>query len=308
MNDNSKNFILGSLVNIWTGVGSIWLTLVITNSQVDKKIISALGTSTLLILITIIILFFWFLGSESFFKKVAVFVKQNIKRALASSILIVGSYFLIVTPFYLTIMQRLLLFLVILFIFQRIDLKIKPFFNLGFLKSFFRDNLQVIEGWEAIHQEGVEQGTDYREIPLNSKRIKKIVFSVYPQTPFFRAGFKLTTINGEPFPLRNPHSFLFHIGREINSNMYDIWAYENGNPVEVIDNDVQVSRIFNMHSPIIIKLEVTRNNILKCYVNDQLRYDSRINPDNLKRAFLLGWSDGHNDVRVGFDSIGFSTK
>ena len=150
-----------------------------------------------------------------------------------------------------------------------------------------------------------EQGTNFKEINLNGKPIKKLEFRIKPLTPFWRAGFKLTDPNGSILPLRTKNSLLFHVGSWETRDKFGATGYRDGE----WDKNLNKTINFKNSDYITIKFQVKSKNFIECYINGKLEYKPTeiINPRILEKVFLVAWGDG-NPYRVEFDKISYSIK
>lgn len=300
MNDNFKN----SLITIFGTSWTIPAGMFAFSWYQDGKKDDALIITTLILLSIALVLSFIFFGPKEFPRKLLFFLKKNIKTMLALTTLAVGINLFITNAQSLDEKGRLVLLVVMLVAWSYTANKIRILSNLRIIKSFLKEDLELMDSWTATETDN-EQQTDYREIPLKGKSLKKLVFTIKPSSPFWRVGFKLTDPNGSILPLRTDNSLLFHLGSTDQGNKVGITAYINGKWVKSLNK----SLLFNNDNPINITLEINDKNFIKCYVNDQVEFEpaGRIDPRMLKKAFLAAWGDGHN-MRVEFDSIGFSTR
>lgn len=296
MNENLKH----SLLNLYLYIAAAVLSLLSIHTQ-NLLFITIVIASSVIIYFLLSLTFF---GPKEIFSTSFRFIKQNLLNIFAIMIVIGFSYILIINPTVSELELRVILFIGFLTSWTVLSLKVRNFSNLGLIKTFFKENLILMEGWIAAETNN-EQQTDYREISLKGKSLKKLLFTVHPASPFWRAGFKLTDPNGTILPLRTNNSLIFHLGSTESEDRFGITAYINGEWVESLIKTLP----FNRQNPISIRFEVNQNNFVKCYVNDQVEFEplERVNPRILKKAFLAAWGDGHN-MRVEFDSIGFLTR
>lgn len=296
MNENLKH----SLLNLYLYIAAAALSLLLIHTQELLTFAIVLASSTIIYFLLSLVFF----GHKDLISSSFKFVKQNFLNITAIIVVIGFSYLLIVNPVTPEFMPRVALFIGFLASWTFLSLKARNFSDLRLMRTFFKENLVLMDGWIASETDN-EQQTDYREIPLDGKPLEKLVFTIYPASPFWRAGFKLTDPNRTVLPLRTDNSLIFHLGSTEDEGRFGITAYINGEWVESLNKTLP----FNRQNPISIKFEVNKNNFIKCYVNDQVEFEpvERVNPRILKKTFLAAWGDGHN-MRVEFDSIGFSTR
>ena len=161
--------------------------------------------------------------------------------------------------------------------------------------------LKQIPAWQAKHKPENNQGIDYKELPLNNRAFKFIEIKVKSQSPYWRAGIKLSESNrnSEPVPvLRTQNSILFHTG-VTNNNVY-IWLYNEFN----VSSNVQKT-IKNASQHIkpedYITLKITNNNSMVSYfMNEDLIVSNDYPMDFLRKAYIVAWGDG-NDYIVDFN-------
>lgn len=297
MNDNFKNSLITIFGTTWTIPAALFAFSFYENHTLD--IFPAL-LATILLMVALV-LSYTFFGPERFMSRIFIFIKTQLLTLASIMLFIIFGGFLTSSPETFSLNERLGMLLISVISGYYILNKIKPFANVRLARSFFKENLELMDGWVATETNN-EQQTDYREVPLNGKPLEKLVFTIRPASPFWRAGFKLTDPNGTILPLRSDNSLLFHLGSTENEGRFGITAYINGEWVESLNKTLP----FNRQNPISIKFEVNRNNFIKCYVNDQVEFEptERIDPRILKKAFLAAWGDGHN-MRLEIDSVGF---
>lgn len=296
MNENLKH----SLLNLYLYIAAAVLSLLSIYAQ-ELLVITTVIASSVIIYFLLSLTFF---GPKEITSTSFRFIKQNLLNIFAIIIVVVFSYILIISPIVSELELRVILFMGFLASWTVLSLKVRNFSDLGLIKTFLKENLILMDGWIASETNN-EQQTDHREVPLNGKPLKKLVFTIRPASPFWRAGFKLTDPNGTIMPLRTDNSILFHLGSTESEGSFGITAYINGEWVDSLNKTLP----FNRQNPISIKFEVNKNNFIKCYINDHVEFEpvERIDPRILKKTFLAAWGDGHN-MRVEFDSIGFLTR
>lgn len=296
MNENLKH----SLLNLYLYIAAVVLSFLSIHTQ-NLLVVTIVIASSVIIYFLLSLTFF---GPKEIFSTSFRFIKQNLLNIFAIMIVVGFSYMLIINPIVSDLELRVILFIGFLTSWTVLSLKVRNFSNLGLIKTFFKENLILMDGWLAAETND-EQQTDYREISLHGKPLKKLVFTIRPASPFWRAGFKLTDPNGTILPLRTNNSLIFHLGSTGSEDRFGITAYINGEWVESLIKTLP----FNREDPIRIGVEVNQNNFIQCYVNGQVEFEpiERIDPRILKKAFLAAWGDGHN-MRVEFDSIGFTAR
>jgi len=303
MNKNFKNSIITVVAPAWTIPFAVSIPFFLQND--DRWKISLVAT---IVLFLIAIVLSWvFFGPKEFIGTFLKVIRKNLLNMVAILATFIGFYFSAISNNQALFADRLfrsLLFIFSAFSFAYLLLKLKSFSNFNLLKSFFREDLLIMNKWIAAKTED-RQGADYRAIPLEGEPLKKVVFNIKPDTPFWRAGLKIVDPNGSILPLRSDESILFHLGSTDKENYFGITSYINGEKVELVNKIFK----YDPNKPISIKFEVNRNNFVKFYVNGFVEFEpeERINPRLLKKAYLVGWGDEHN-YRVGFDGIGFLTR
>lgn len=300
MNDNFKNSLITIFGNAWTIPAGLVALSLYQNHSLDI-FLTLLAAILLLIALVLSHIFF---GPKGFIARILIFIKTQFLTLVSITTFIIFGGLLTSNPEAFPWNERIGMFLISVLSGYYIVNKIRPFANLRLTKSFFKENLELMDKWIATETNN-EQQTDYREVSLKGKSLKKLVFTVRPASPFWRTGFKLTDPNGTILPLRTNNSLIFHLGSTESEDRFGITAYINGEWVESLIKTLP----FNRQNPISIRFEVNQNNFVKCYVNDQVEFEpmERVNPRILKKAFLAAWGDGHN-MRVEFDSIGFLTR
>jgi len=300
MNDNFKN----SLITIFGTTWTIPAGLVAFSLYQNRNLDIFLALIAAILLLVALVLSYIFFGPKGFMSRIFIFIKTQFLILISIILFIIFGGILTRNPEAFSWNERIGMFLISLLSGYYIVNKIRPFANLRLTRSFFKENLELMDGWIATKTNN-EQQTDYREISLNGKPLKKLVFTIHPASPFWRAGFKLTDPNGTILPLRTNNSLIFHLGSTESEDRFGITAYINGEWVESLNKTLP----FNRQNPVNIKFEVNEHNFIKCYVNDQVEFEpaERIEPRILKKAFLAAWGDGHN-MRVEFDSVGFLTR
>ncbi|MBU1110028.1 hypothetical protein KKB83_00155 [Patescibacteria group bacterium] len=296
MNENLKH----SLLNLYLYIAAAVLSLSLIYSQYPLAIAVVVVLSGIIYVLLALVFF----GSKELIPNVLKFIKQNLFNIFVVMIVFVCPYVLIINPIVTEARLRMILFLGFLVSWTILSLRIRNFSNLRLIKTFFKENLILMDRWIATDTNN-EQQTDYREIQLHGNPLRQLLFTIRPSSPFWRAGFKLTDPNGTILPLRTNNSLLFHLGSTESEDKFGITAYINGEWVESLNKTLPLDK----QKPISIKFEVNDKNFTKCFINDQVEFESatRINPQIFKRAFLAAWSDGHN-MKVEFDSVGYLTR
>lgn len=300
MNDNFKNSLITIFGTTWTIPAGLVAFSLYQNHNLD--VFPAL-LATILLLIALALSYIFF-GPKGFISRIFIFIQTQFSTLVSIILFIIFGGLLTSSPEAFPWNERIGMFLISVLSGYYIVNKIRPFANLRLTKSFFKENLELMDKWIATETNN-EQQTDYREISLNGKPLKKLVFTIRPASPFWRAGFKLTDPNGTILPLRTNNSLIFHLGSTGTDDRFGITAYINGEWVEALNKTLPLDR----QKPISIRFEVSDKNFIKCFINDQVEFEpaERIDPRILKKAFLAAWGDDHN-MRVEFDSVGFLTR
>lgn len=287
MNENQKNVIYYTLLTIESFFVN-WGFSTNFNWIITISII-------ILGLISLILLFRWY-----FSKIFSLLIKSLVFSILI--LLFFSSITLLIYPravgflnFSLST-RKYLLIVVLLISWSLIYDRISTFKNINFFRSYLRFNYKKMENWTASPTTN-EQGTDYREIKLFGHQIERLSFAVEAKSDYWRAGFKLLSSNSSVIPLRNNNSLLFHIGSNLNEKNVGLSIYTNGNSFKHEANIEKDDR-----ADIDISFEVNKKNFLKCFVNNSLSFNERIDPGILEKCYLLGWGDGHN-YSVNFKNI-----
>lgn len=297
MNDNFKHSLINIFGSTWTIPAAIAASYFLQDDRKGWIYI----TLTVIVVLLILLLTYIFFGSGKLLSNVFEIIKTNFLNMVSLGIVVFGIYNLIFISDESNIQMRIIVLLFFLVSWTVLSIKIRNFSNIRLLRTFFKENLVLIDGWVATETNNQQQ-TDYREIPSNGEPLKKLIFTIRPSSPFWRAGFKLTDPNGTVLPLRSNNSLLFHLGSTEIKDRFGVTAYINGKWVESLNKTLP----FDKQKPISIRLEVNDKNFIKCFINDGIEFEptERVDPRILKKAFLAAWGDGHN-MRVEFDSIGF---
>ena len=160
-----------------------------------------------------------------------------------------------------------------------------------------------MDSWVAINKPQNSQGGDYKEIPLDKKPLKQLVFKAKSSSLYWRAGIKLESPNAtKKMPLlTTKDSFLFHIG--LTDGEYEFAIYNDGDfNSRIVKN---ISGIISKHRNIVLKIERDSTNDTKCFINDELVYHKDLAPDLFKKVYLAAWGD-KKDYEVSFDDIVFN--
>lgn len=303
MNKNIKNAYIQILVTIWAAGPTIAIALYSLGDP-KWKIFFKLSTYSLLPVLVLPWLLFKDFKIKEYTTTFSKAVKDNLINIGTVLVVFVGIYFLVINSNNLSLVAKLSLFTVSVLSSSYLLLKVSKYSSLNLVKSFFKEDLLIMDKWIAVKTED-EQGADYRPIPLEGEPLKKVIFNIKPDTPFWRAGLKIVDPNDSILPLRSNKSILFHLGSTDKENYFGITAYVNGEWVELVNKILK----YDPNNPISIKFEVNKNNFVKFYVNDAVEFEpsERINPRLLKKAYLAAWGDEHN-YRVEFDGIGFLTR
>lgn len=157
----------------------------------------------------------------------------------------------------------------------------------GYIGSSSQD-LKYIEDWVTGENRGAEQWASYKELGLDGKILKSLRFVVQSDSPYWRAGFKITSPNGSPLPLVSPKSMLFHIGSDNGANTA-MSAYLDGG------NADETHKVFNYNNgePTTVEFKVNAKNFASVFVNGNLEYQQKVNRDFLRKAYLVTWGDNH---------------
>jgi len=93
--------------------------------------------------------------------------------------------------------------------------------------------------WTARNKAGVDQGVDYKELPLEGRLLKTLMFKISSSNSYWRAGFKLVTPNAaESVPkLLTDKSFLFHIWKN-EDGTFGLSLYHDGNHTNAIHKPI----------------------------------------------------------------------
>lgn len=233
-----------------------------------------------------------------------------VKKAFPLIVLLTSLYF-ILFPFDL---KRAISLSVLAFAFWTL-VKSKPMLKERRPKSPPKKNLRKgdkskiplvkeLEGWTATETDN-EQSADYREINLEGKPLKTLEFKVKPFSTFWRAGFKITDPNGGVLPLRTRNSLLFHLGSTDLKSKFGLTAYLNGDWISYLSKTLD----YDSQSSIAIRFEVNSKNLIRCLINGHIEFElkGRIDPEFLKKVFVVAWGDGH-PYRVDFNDIQYSTR
>ena len=221
-----------------------------------------------------------------------------VKKALPL-LLIILSLYLILWPFVLEKTLGASILIITYFVF----IKNTGNFGINFENSSTTNN--KFSSWVALETNN-EQGTDFKELNLEGQPIKELEFKVKPHSHFWRAGLKITGINGFILPLRTPNSVLFHVGSvENDDNKFGVTAYINGEWV----SDVNKTINYPKDGYIKIRFEVNEKNFIECFINDNLvfKIQEKIDSQLVGKIFLAAWGDG-NPYRVEFSNIKYKFR
>jgi len=152
--------------------------------------------------------------------------------------------------------------------------------------------------WMVSTDPSSDQGVDCLEIPLGSQLLKSLTFRVKSKSKYWRAGFKLVVPNasGSTSDLLADGSFLFHVCGDENGS-YGLHIYHNGSSEPAIHKTIQPGS----DGGFVVAVERSEKNFVRCFVNDSLEYNGRLDPELFKKAFLVAWGDGKGYEAVFYD-------
>lgn len=297
MSDNLKNSIVSIVGQAWVVPLGIACTQFLQGNMNKGYILLVIA---LILLFLNLVLAYYFFGSA---RLPHIFSGENLLLMASLFALAVCAY-LLVQGFNGGGKLGFSLYLTSLLSWSYLLSKLRKASNLRLLRSFLNENLSLMDSWVAARTNN-EQGADFRLVNTGGCPIQKLVFTILPATPFWRAGFKLTDPNTSILPLRSDKSFLFHLGSTVSPDKIATTAYVNGDWISDADNTFD----FKLRQPISVRLEVNENNFIKVFINGVLGYKSEeeFNSRIREKVYLVAWGDEHN-FRVEFDGIGFISK
>lgn len=256
------------------------------------------------------ITFLWFIyliyiyGSE-LINRVLISVSKFFQKIIPYSLITIGYLLILIPPTLQKAIGLIFIFIPILFIKDDINNLVLNLYRKKNRKKISRNiknnNTFSINDWVATETQD-EQGASHRPINLDSKRIRELSFVVKPQAgSYWRAGFKLCSLEGNILPLRTDNSLLFHIYSNIdfNQNQLGVIYYVNGNTVKNINISTKRDKI-----KITVSLYKDYGNIK---INNETIKKVEINEEWLNKIFLVAWGDG-NPYRIDFEDIKYQLK
>ena len=186
---------------------------------------------------------------------------------------------------------------------ESFDMKIKGKELLNQLSSAATELEQkyyTSKSWIAKTNKDVDQGVNFREMPLANNTFTRLEIIITSESPYWRAGIKLETKNAtETMPkLLTDKSLLLHIGK--TESNYGAMYCINGN----YDKKTEKTFIPNGEGNIFrIKIEMNEDNILAFFVNEQELFNNITIPKEIiGKLFFVAWGD-KNDFEVIFNPI-----
>lgn len=178
----------------------------------------------------------------------------------------------------------------------------------NFIFGFFKVNIEKIDDWKAIPATNDNQGTDIKEIDLNGKLLRQLAFSISSESTYWRAGFKIVEARGQAVPLRSSeyHYILFHLGSD-NGKDIGLYIYDASQSLDSGPNKTLILPNITTQDRLIISVTINEKNFIQCFVNNKIEYETRIDSNIRKKAYMLAWGDG-SDYEVDFKNISFEKK
>jgi len=157
-------------------------------------------------------------------------------------------------------------------------------------RRFLRDPSQ--REWLAITNKKTPQWTTFQEIVKNYV-IKRVVCEIKSGSPYFRFGFKLTESNSELFgdsiiKTKDPN-LIIHVGKNLYND--DLFLTTQYFGINIFPDEPLFKFIEN--DWIKLLLEISTDNILSFYVDNELKFNIEIPPEIRRRVFMVAWGDSH---------------
>lgn len=146
--------------------------------------------------------------------------------------------------------------------------------------------------WLAVTDKETPQWASYQEI-IKGFPLVRISCKFKTSSSYFRFGFKITTTNGKLFGdtiIRTRDSnLLLHVFKDIGSSKLLLSVQESG--IRGIPDEALFD--FQENEWVDISMEISPDNILSLYVQNELCYNTRIASEVRNRLFILAWGDRH---------------
>lgn len=161
--------------------------------------------------------------------------------------------------------------------------------------STTKDDVQLLEivDWKGSVDHAAPQWADHFEISLSNRLIKGFSCEVHTNSPYYRFGAKLFSIDGKLFGDASIQSqtglnILVHVAKNFESEQLFVASYRNG--VRLYKNkDLDV---FSNGEPYTYELNIDSSGFLFFYINGQEIYKILTRQEVRQRVCLYVWGDG----------------
>lgn len=133
-------------------------------------------------------------------------------------------------------------------------------------------------------------------LPLpNQRRLTTIVKGLLSsRSPYFRFGFKLMNARDKIFSpgsiQTEEENTVIHLGKNTDNNDLFLTVYKNG----LRGSQNKVLRSYKLNTELQLTLELTKNGIVKLWVEDKLSYEATFEVKGPAQLVLLAWGDEHH--------------
>lgn len=295
-----KNFLIAV-----GGGGSLFITLY-SSKTAWERVIFIFYAWLIMILLWLLSILFIYRGQLIY--RIISFIGIILKRIIPLAF-IVGSLYLVLIPFDYRKTLGVLLLVPVTFFYLKGAKNLQKVPSPPVKRVTSKKTARSVKGTQLTDWVATEtnnrQGTDYREINLDGKKLKTLEFKIKPSNDFWRAGFKITDVNGSILPLRNDNSLLFHVGSTEVKNIFGVTAYLNSVWLSYLNKAID----FDPRSLILIKFEVNERNLVKCFINgkEEFKLKGKLKSQILSKAYLAAWGDG-NPYRVEFKDVNYELR
>ena len=158
-------------------------------------------------------------------------------------------------------------------------------------------------GWHASTRIGAPQGASYKAIHIAQVRLPLRLTGVFQsRSPFFRFGFKLMSVRGQPFSpgsvQTEDKNVLVHIGKNVDNSTLFLTKYRNG--LRMGPNTRFVD--YKDSRPLPMQLAIDTDFSVTLSIDNTNVYEGYIDAETKGRLLLLAWGDEHN-YEIEFDQI-----
>ncbi len=246
------------------------------------------------------------------YKSGGIFSKES-KGLLRSAVKLLSIFFLILSTCYsvyslIFLNQNSLLRVLFLLLLMVVFSFSKPT-TAYYWQKFFKRGNNSLQDFTFNQTPENDQGCSSKLLPMVlGSRLKELKFTVSSDDKYWRAGFKVTSPNGNLQPLIDvSDGVLFHVG-------YNQSDRKNKAGTRGMSSTKDVSKIIDKSSSYEIEMFVDEDNTLNCIVNGENCFAQHISHTNLANVYISAWGDYQpeapsivNTFSVRFSKITYKT-